>query len=58
MKWKITADGELIDVTRMTTKGQVVIPQAIRIGMKLKKGDVFVVQTKNGIIEMRKLAKK
>lgn len=36
--------------TKLSSKGQVVIPEAIRVNLKLKTGDSFLVYGKDGII--------
>lgn len=41
---------ELVGVTVMSTKGQVVIPQGIREKMGMKAGTPFVVRVHNGKI--------
>lgn len=45
------------DVTKMSTRGQVVIPEAIRNAAKLNKGDIFTVRLEGKKIVLRKLVR-
>jgi AbrB family looped-hinge helix DNA binding protein len=41
---------QTLDTTKMTTKGQVVIPERIRKAMKLSAGNQFVVVAQNDVL--------
>jgi len=48
--------GEIPEITRMSSKGQIVIPKGIREKMKVKAGSVFAMTTYNGdMIVLKKL---
>ena len=48
--------GETSEITRMSSKGQIVIPKDIREKMKVKTGSVFAMTTYNGdMIVLKKL---
>jgi AbrB family looped-hinge helix DNA binding protein len=54
MKQKILK--EIPELTRLSSKGQIVIPKDIRVKMKIKEGSVFaVVSTKKGMLVMKKI---
>jgi AbrB family looped-hinge helix DNA binding protein len=42
-----------LDTTKMTTKGQVVIPERIRKAMKLSAGNQFVVVAQNDVLILK-----
>lgn len=44
-----------IEITRASSKGQVVIPTDIRKKLSIKEGSLFVITSKNGTILMKKL---
>jgi AbrB family looped-hinge helix DNA binding protein len=46
---------EIPELTRITSKGQVVIPSKIRRKMRIKKGCVFAVSAKKDMIVLKKL---
>jgi AbrB family looped-hinge helix DNA binding protein len=43
----------MAEITTMSQKGQVVIPQKIRTSLKLKQGTRLLVDIKNGLIVMK-----
>ncbi|MEO2152758.1 MAG: AbrB/MazE/SpoVT family DNA-binding domain-containing protein, partial [Thermococcus sp.] len=45
-----------VEVVRVSTKGQVVIPKEIRDALGIRNGDYLVVMEKNGYIVMKKLS--
>ena len=45
----------MIEITKASSKGQIVIPEDIRKQMKISKGSVFVVTAKKEMIVMKKL---
>ncbi len=45
----------MVSITRISSKGQVVIPQAIRQKMKLEEGNIFLVLNDNDSIKLKKL---
>ena len=45
----------MIEVTRMSSKGQVVIPKDIRENLKLKEGDKLIAYNKGDLIILRRL---
>ncbi len=47
----------VIDVTKLSTRGQIVIPERIRKSLKLKYGDIFTVCLNGKVIELRKLVR-
>ena len=49
---------EMIEITRASSKGQVVIPEDIRKRLKIQKGSIFAVTSKNEMIVMKKLDSK
>jgi AbrB family looped-hinge helix DNA binding protein len=49
---------EMIEITRASSKGQVVIPEDIRKKLKIQKGSIFAVTSKNEMIVMKKLESK
>lgn len=53
MKTKIT--GHIPELTRVSSKGQVVIPTNVRKRLKIGKGSVFAVTAKRDLIVMKKL---
>ncbi len=46
---------EMIEITRASSKGQIVIPTDIRKRLKVKTGNLFFVTSKNGMIVMKKV---
>lgn len=48
----------MIEITRASSKGQVVIPEYIRKKLKIQKGSVFAVTSKNEMIVLKKLESK
>ena len=46
---------EMIEITKASSKGQVVIPEDIRKRLKISKGSVLVVTSKKEMIVMKKL---
>lgn len=44
------------EITRASSKGQIVIPTKIRKKLSIKKGSLFYVTSKNGLIIMKRLA--
>ena len=46
---------EVPELTRVSSKGQVVIPTEVRKKLKIKKGNVFAITTKKNMIVMKKL---
>jgi AbrB family looped-hinge helix DNA binding protein len=49
---------EMIEITRASSKGQVVIPEYIRKKLKIQKGSFFAVTSKNEMIVLKKLESK
>ena len=47
--------GEIPEITKMSSKGQIVIPKGIREKIKVKTGSVFAMTTYNGMIVLKKL---
>ena len=45
----------MIEVTKMSSKGQVVIPKEIRENLKLKEGDKLIAYNKGDLIILRRL---
>lgn len=45
----------MIDVTRISSKGQVVIPKPIRESLKLKEGDRLIAYARGDLIILRRL---
>ncbi|MCD5407943.1 AbrB/MazE/SpoVT family DNA-binding domain-containing protein [Candidatus Bipolaricaulota bacterium] len=45
----------MVDTTRISTKGQVVIPKRVREALGLKPGDPLLVGIKGDVIVMRKV---
>lgn len=45
----------MVEITKTSSKGQVVIPTKIRRKLGIKRGSLFVVTSKNGMIVMKKL---
>lgn len=45
-----------VEVVKVSTKGQVVIPKEIRDALGIRNGDYLVVMEKNGYIVMKKLS--
>ena len=45
-----------MEVVKVSTKGQVVIPKEIRDALGIRNGDYLVVMEKNGYIVMKKLS--
>ena len=45
----------MIEVTKMSSKGQVVIPKDIRENLKLKEGDKLIAYNKGDLIILRRL---
>jgi antitoxin PrlF len=43
------------EITSLSSRGQIVIPQQIRDSLKLKEGEKFMVMEEGGIIILRKL---
>mgnify|MGYP001617074702 CR=1 FL=1 len=43
------------DITKISSKGQVVIPQEVRDRLALKNGQVFAVSTKDNLIVLKKV---
>jgi len=48
---------ELPELTRVSSKGQVVIPTKVRKRMGLKEGSVFAISAKKNIVVLKKLDK-
>lgn len=46
----------VIDVTRLSSKGQVVIPKRLRKAMKLKVGDSLLIAAQDGRMILRRLS--
>jgi AbrB family looped-hinge helix DNA binding protein len=46
---------EMVEITKASSKGQIVIPEDIRKRLKISKGSVFAVTSKKEMIVMRKL---
>lgn len=44
-----------VAVTKMSTRGQIVIPEVIRKKLRLKPGDVFVVALRGLVISLQKI---
>lgn len=44
----------MIDVTRMSSRGQVVIPKSIRERLKLREGDKLIAFARNNLIILRR----
>lgn len=51
-------NNELPELTRVSSKGQVVIPLNIRKKFGIEKGSVLAISAKNNMIAMKKLDKK
>ncbi len=49
---------EIPEITRLSSKGQVVIPTKVRKKMKIKEGSVFAVSAKKDMIVLKKLGTK
>jgi len=45
-----------MELTRVSSKGQVVIPKPIRLGMKLNEGDWIAVETVKDLVVMKKVS--
>ena len=45
----------MIEVTKISSKGQVVIPKAIRESLKLKEGDKLIAYNRGDLIILRRL---
>ena len=45
----------MVEITKASSKGQIVIPEDIRKRLKISKGSVFAVTSKKGMIVMRKI---
>lgn len=45
----------MVEITKASSKGQVVIPEDIRKRLKINKGSIFAVTSKKEMIVMRKL---
>ena len=48
-------DIELLELTRVSSKGQVVIPYTIRRKFGIRQGSVLTISAKNNMIAMKKL---
>ena len=48
-------DIEIPELTRTSSKGQIVIPTYVRKKLNIREGSVFAVTTKNDMIVMKKL---
>ncbi|MDE1825952.1 MAG: AbrB/MazE/SpoVT family DNA-binding domain-containing protein [Candidatus Micrarchaeota archaeon] len=46
---------ETIEITKASSKGQIVIPENIRKKLKIQKGSFFMVTSKKSMIVMKKL---
>jgi AbrB family looped-hinge helix DNA binding protein len=46
---------EMVEITKASSKGQVVIPEDIRKRLKIQKGSVFVITSKKEMIVLKKL---
>ncbi|MDE1825550.1 MAG: AbrB/MazE/SpoVT family DNA-binding domain-containing protein [Candidatus Micrarchaeota archaeon] len=46
---------KMVEITRTSSKGQVVIPTDIRKKMGIKTGSLFFITSKNGMIVMKRL---
>lgn len=46
---------EIPELTRMSSKGQLVIPNQIRKDLKIREGDVFAASSDNEIIILKKI---
>jgi len=46
---------DMIEVTKISSKGQVVIPKAIRENLKLKEGDKLIAYNRGDLIILRRL---
>ncbi len=46
-----------LSTTRMSSKGQIVIPEEIRISMDLHSGDQFIAVAENDVVILKKLFK-
>ncbi len=46
---------EMVEITKASSKGQIVIPADIRKKLRIQKGSLFVVTSKNEMILMKKL---
>jgi AbrB family looped-hinge helix DNA binding protein len=44
-----------IELTRLSSKGQIVLPNEIREKLNLEKGTIFAITTSNGMIILRKM---
>lgn len=44
-----------IEITKLSSKGQIVIPQNIRVNLNLQDGNLFVVSTSNDTICLKKI---
>jgi AbrB family looped-hinge helix DNA binding protein len=44
-----------IEITRMSSKGQIVLPLAIRQRMNLQEGEVFAVSAKDNLLVLKKV---
>jgi AbrB family looped-hinge helix DNA binding protein len=48
----------MIKVTKVSAKGQVVIPKDLRERMNLKEGDTLLIYSKDSMLVMRKVARR
>lgn len=49
---------ELPELTRVSSKGQVVIPTKVRKKMRIKTGSVFAISAKKNLVVLKKLDKR
>lgn len=49
------AKAEIPELTRSSSKGQIVIPSAVRRRLGIKEGSVFAVSAKNDMLVLKKL---
>ncbi len=49
---------EAVQLTRASSKGQIVIPTKMRKRLNIKKGSLFLISSENGVIVMKKIATK
>ena len=55
MRWVRLVLLDMLEVTKISSKGQVVIPKAIRENLELKEGDKLIAYNRGDLIVLRRL---